>query len=391
MSKEEENLNMELFSTDPVVDLPEGDSGIEFLFEDDSESLEDDGVQKEAQEQTADETVDDIQTDNDTNEDIDPESVVGEDTDDAEGEGTEKVEVDNSSSNPNLFNSLATLLYEKGLLSSAESDITSEEDFVNLFNSEVDTQVEHKLVEKIGKDAYESLIKGVPLAKIENDTQSMNNLEQIDEELLTENVELRHRVIFQDFINRGYSEDRATKMLQRVIDSEKDLEDSLDALESIKEFRKTQIDAENQQIIKQQEDAKKAEEKRLNDMKNHIKETNEVIKGFKITDAVKQKIEKNMFDVVDYNPQTGISENNLLKYRRENPQDFDFKLYYLFTITDGFKNFDSVVKNTKSTALQDLERAMRSNTKINDPGSPAYLQDPDSYSIDIAGHDIVVD
>ena len=382
--KEEENLNMELFNDEPFVDIT-GDDTLDFLFNEEQTTEE-----TEETEETSEETIDDNTITNEEDEDL-SESVVGDDNEDEAEEELESDDADTSSSNPNLFNSIAALLDEKGLISSAESDITNEDEFVEKFKSEIDTQVKSYLVSKLGEKGYEAIEKGVPLEKVNSDIEYLNSLSQLTEEQLVKDQNLRQRVIYQDLVNRGFSDAKAKKYLQRSIELEQDLEDSIEAIEAIKEFDKERIERENAEIEKRNLQLKQQEEERINNIKKTIKESNEVIKGFKITDSIKEKIEANMFKVVGENPVTKQPENALLKYRRENPIDFDHKLYYLYTITNGFQNFDSLVKGTKSTALKDLEKAMKSNTRIKDPGSPAYLQDPESYSIDISGHEIVVE
>lgn len=63
-----------------------------------------------------------------------------------------------------------------------------------------------------------------------------------------------------------------------------------------------------------------------------------------------------MNDVVSKNPYTGELENKLMKSRREDPLNFDLKLYYLYELTNGFSSFKNIVNNTKSKAVKDLEK-----------------------------------
>lgn len=384
MSKEED-LNMDLFSEEPVVDMTDSE-GLEYLFQEGAD--EGDDIDS-PEEENNDETI----TNEDDQETDDSEVVVGdENSEEAEevDDDSDEESADDTSSNVNLFNSLAALLAEKGLLSSVNSDssIETEDDFISLFKNEIKTSEYSDLTDS-QKQYLEQLREGIPHQKIEKDLYDSSRLESITEDVINEDADLRQRIIFQDLINKGFTEERARKNLQRSIELEQDAEDAMEALESIKSYEANRVEKENLSIKEQNALRSDQESKRLESLKKRIKSTDEVIKNFKITDAVKEKVEKNMFDVVGTDPETNRQENSLLKYRRENPEDFEHKLYYLFTITNGFQNFDSLVKNTKSQALKDLEKAVRSNTAIKDPGSPAYLQDPDSYSIDISGHEVV--
>lgn len=376
----EDNLNMDIFSNEPVVDIGEDEFNPFLSIEDEQE----DEIQTDDTSVDNDNTADEDQTD--------PESVVGsEDSqDEAENETTQD-DVENSSSDPNLFNSITALLVEKGLLS-VDSDIKVEDEdsFVELFRNQTE-KIQNDRFNDHQKEYLAKLEKGIPQTVIEKHDTELSQYEKITEEALKEDSDLRQRIIYQDNINRGYSDEKARKLLQRSVELEEDIQDSIEAITSIKEAAKLRQQAEQAEIIKQAEEVKKAEEANLTKIKNKIKNSTEVIKDFVITENVKNKVEKNMFDVVSKDPNTNIDENLLMKQRREDPIDFDFKLYYLFTITDGFKNFDALTKSTNSKVVKDLEKAFKSNTRIKDPGSPAYLQDPESYSIGIAGHEIVVD
>ena len=389
----EDKLEMNLFSGEDSIDFtPNESENLEFLF---AEESQEDGIEDTTEDDNAgNEDLDDNKgNDNITSEDdnSDPEGVVGDSNeDDVDGDDSNADNADDSSSNPNLFSSLAALLSEKGLISTTESEVTDEDTFIELFKSEI-KKSEFADLTDIQKEYLENIRNGIPHEKVEKDISDISRLESITEDMIESDAELRQRIIYQDFVNRGFNDEKARQYLQRSIDLEQDLEDAKDAMNSIKEFTNERITKENQQLAEQRAELQKLEEKRLNSIKNKIKTTDEIIKGFTITDSVKEKIQKNMFEVVGTDPNSNQSENSLMKYRRENPEEFDHKLYYLFTITNGFQNFDSLVKNTKSKALKDLERAVQSNTKITDPGSPAYLQDPESYSIAIDGHDIVVD
>ena len=59
-------------------------------------------------------------------------------------------------------------------------------------------------------------------------------LDNIDEDTLKaedeRGEELRKRLILQDFINRGFSQERAAKEVKKALENGTDLDDALDAL-----------------------------------------------------------------------------------------------------------------------------------------------------------------
>tara|TARA_R110000796_G_scaffold236214_1_gene355446 strand:+ start:15618 stop:16730 length:1113 start_codon:yes stop_codon:yes gene_type:complete len=329
--------------------------------------------------------------DEDLNED--PEKVVldNEDPDDGIDADEELDDEDeSSSSNPNLFKSLSQLLQEKGLISSEDLNVTDEDSFVDLFKKEIEKN-EYSDITELQKEYLLKLRDGIPHEKAIKDITQTDQLGQVTNELLEQDADLRQRVIYQDFINRGYSEEKATKLVQRSLELDVDLEDAQDAMSSIREFSKARMDRENEELKNQKLAQEKTREDNIKKITKEIESIKEIIPGYEVSENVKNKIKDNMFKVIGENPDNNMPENSLMKYQRENPIEFDKKLYYLFTITNGFNNFDSIKQETQSRALQDLEKAYKSTTKINDPGSPAYLQDPESYLIDLKGDEIVVD
>jgi len=67
-----------------------------------------------------------------------------------------------------------------------------------------------------------------------------------------------------------------------------------------------------------------------------------------------------------------------MRDRRENPIDFDSKLYYLYEMTNGFKDLSKITNKSETKAISKLERDLR-KTKFEDSGTPSYLTDPNSY------------
>ena len=328
----------------------------------------------------------------DEDQDIDPEKVVeDQDLQDEIDDNDEESEDDNtSSSKSNLFKSLAALLKEKALISSEDFEVEDEDSFVELFKKEIEKS-EYSDLDDNQKNYLKQTREGIPHEKVTKDLRQLDQLNTVTNDALESDPELRKRVIYQDFVNRGYSDEKATKLVQRSLELDVDFEDAEEAIASIREFTQQRMEKENFEIQEGLKNQEKIKEDNINKIQKEIDSIKEIIPGYEVSENIKNKIKKNMFDVVGDNPTNNQPENSLMKFQRENPVDFDKKLYYLFTITNGFKSFDSIKQDTQSKAIQDLEAAFNSTTKINDPGSPAYLQDPDSYFIDLKGDEIVVD
>lgn len=365
MSEKNENLNMELFNVDTELELNLDELPI---TEDTEEEIE----------ETVDETTDDdkIIEDNNLDEDDEenPDEVV-------EEEDKEEEDADTDDS-PNLYSSFASVLTEEGLLPSLDlqnKKINSLEDLTSVFKEEISSQVKSYLIEKIGEEGYDAIEKGVSLVEYQQHQDNIETIDSIDDKQLEENLELAKRVIMRDYLNQGIDEKRAARLLKKTIDLGDDsiLEDAKESLSSLKEFEKTRLAKVAEEREKQRQDQIKNQEKIDNDLKNSIYNSKEFIKGLSVNKAVQDKVYKSITTIVGKNSQ-GVAENKLMKDRREDPINFDVKLYYLYEITNGFKDFSSLINKSKTSASKQLEEQLR-KTKFESGGNPSYLDDPESY------------
>lgn len=364
-----EELGMDLFE----------EEGLELNLDASPEDLgiEEDVQEEEVQEENTDESQDESEEENinDSSEDQDDSEKVAESEEDDQEGGD-----DNNS--PNLYSSLASVLSEQGLLPSFDLDnnkIESIDDISAALRNEVDSSVKQRLVESLGEDGYDAIMNGVPLTQLAEYRSKQESLESITEEAIAADLELGKKVIYQDYINQGMSEQRAQKLLKRIIDSGDDavLEDSKESLESLKAFEAKQLEQTKEQNLKLRQAQEKEQAELDKNLKSKIYNSDELIKGVKLTKAIKDKVYNSMTEIVGKND-TGVGENKLMKSRRENPLEFDTKLYYVYELTNGFTDFSKVVNTTKTSAIGSLEQALRKQRNP-DSGSPSYLSDADSY------------
>ena len=324
------------------------------------------------------------------NEDENPESVVGDE--DQEGKDHDSDDADTS---PNLYSSFASALSEQGLLpsldlESGETKIENIDDLSTALKSEIDTQVKDYLIAKVGDEGYEALNKGISLAEYQQHQDNVLTLEGISENDIVEDIELSKKIIYQDYLAQGIGEQRAARLLNKSIDAGEAaiIEDAKESLESLKitETKRLAQLAEDRQEQTRIEAAK--QEKIDNDLKNSIYNSQEIIKGIKVNKTIQDRVYQSITKVVGKSP-AGVLENQLMKDRRENPVDFDSKLYYLYELTKGFSDFTKLVNKSQTTAVGQLEKALQ-NTKFDTAGgTPDFLRDPESYSGGI-GSEIVL-
>lgn len=300
-------------------------------------------------------------------EDEDPEKVA-EEEDESSGDDSD------DDTSPNLYSSLVTILHDEGLLPSldlASTEIKSPAELAEAFKAEIDAQSNLRL---------EDYLRHVNLENIARSNTNLRSYSEIDDDKLDSDLELAKNLIYQDYINQGLSEERSSRLLNKLVDLGEDeiKEEARTSLESLKAFELKKIESEKEQYQIRMKQQAEEQEKIQKQIKDSIYNSKEFIEGLPVTNSIKDRVYKSMNDVVSKNPDTGELENKLMKSRREDPLNFDLKLYYLYELTNGFSSFKNIVNSTKSKAVKDLEKTLR-DTKVKDSGLPTFLQDEQSY------------
>lgn len=334
---------------------------------------------------------------------VDPESLF----DESESVGSEKVDTKGKESTSsketgaspktNFYSSIASALKEEGILSDLDdetlSKIESPEDFVEAMEAQLKAQLDER--QKRIDEALQVGIEPDEVRKYEGTISYLNTITEdaiIDES--AEGEKLRKQLIFQDFLNRGFSKERAQRETQKSISSGSDIEDAKEALASNKEYFKQEYD----NIIAEAREAEEAEKARLKkeaaDLKKAILEDKEVFEGLELDKTTREKVYNSISKPVYRDPETGEYLTAVQKYERDNRPDFLKKLGVLFTLTDGFTNLDKLVKPTAKKqvrkSLRELEHTINT-TRRNTDGSLNFMSgvsdDPESkvsdYDIDV--------
>lgn len=372
-----EDNNMSIFDSDNI-ELNIGNNLPDDFFVDDAQVDDDDNTQDVDDDKNV--TEDEInkylndgseEEDSDDQEDVVKKDAQGEEGDD-----------DQNGDSPNVFSSFANVLNEQGLLPSLDSNAKIEtiEDLTEVFKTELNNQAKDYIVEKIGEDGFEALEKGITLAEYQQYQNGVDTLNSIDPDALAENIELSKRIILQDYIAQGLSEDKAYRFLEKTIElgDEAIIEDAKASLDSLKQIQEVKLEqakeARNAELIAEQ----KKQEKIDNDLKNSIYNAKEIIQDLPMTKAMKEKVYKSITNIVSKSPD-GVPENRLMKHRRENPIEFDKKLYYLYELTNQFTDFSALVSKSKSKAANDFEKVLRANKSQINNDQPGFVSDPESY------------
>lgn len=372
---ENNNLNMGIFDSDDSIELNMDELDLDEIKIDD---------QNPDENQNNDDNQDDQNEDNENikpseDQNTDSEEVAGED----QGEGDESNEQDNLDDSPDIYSSFAKVLNEQGLLPSLDlqkDKITSIDDLTELLKKEIHTQSRQELINKLGEEGVEALEKGVTLAEYQQYKQTVDTLDQVDEDLLEKDIELSKKIILEDYKAQGFNEQRALKLLKKSIDLGADsiIEDAKESLASLKEVQNLNLEKQAEQRKLEQEKIEKQQEKIDNDLKNSIYNSKEIIEGIPASKTIKDKVYNSITKPIGKSPNGNI-ENKLMKHRREKPVEFDTKLYYLYELTSGFSDFSKLITKSGNRAVSQFEKALRSNRKFEDSGTPDFLSDKESY------------
>ena len=323
------------------------------------------------------ETPDNDQEDKDDKNDTDPEKEesVGknkqvEDPKDEDPKDKDDSSDDEGSSSQKLYSSLASALAEEGIITSLENieNIKTPEDLFKAIKEEIKKNEFADLTEE--QKAYLEAVRTGVQPQVYNDYQTvLKQLETVTEAELKENVELRKGLMVQDFVNQGISKEKAEKLAQRSIDLGEDVEDSKEALASLKAATKAEYEKMLADQQKARLDAEKETQRQLKQLKDDLFKTNEIIPGLKINEGVKQKVYEQMTKTVGKSEKTGQPLNALTQAREKDPIGFTIKMHYLFNLTNGFSDFTKLTQKVKSNAVKQLENTLRKTTDVNFGGN----------------------
>lgn len=319
---------------------------------------------------------------------FEPESVGSDDDKKEKGkEDTTSQKGGGSSPNSDFYKSIASALVEDGILPDLDEEFVNKISTPEDFAKAIDKQVEARLDDR-QKRISAALDADLEPEEIRQYESVLGYLEKITEDNISDESEkgetLRKQLIFQDLTNRGFTKERAAREVKKSFDSGSDIEDAKDALESNKNFFKTKYET----LIKEGREEAEAEENRIrkaaSDLKKQMLEDKEIFEGVTMDKATRQKAYDNVAKPV-YKTEDGEYLTAIQKYETENPVEFRKKLGVIFTLTDGFKNLDMLVKNKVrkevKNSLRELEHTLK-NTNV-PKGNPTFLgddSDPESYS-----------
>ena len=289
----------------------------------------------------------------------------------------------------NFYSSIAKALKEEGIFPDLDdeglSKVKDPEDFRDL----IDQQIKASLDER-QKRIDEALNAGVEPTEIRKYENTINFLDSIKEENISDEGDkgekLRKDLIYQDFINRGYSKERAAREVQKSFNAGTDIDDAKEALKSNIDFFRDKYDELVNDAKSEAEQEERERKEQAENLKSSILNDKDVFGDLSVDESTRKKIYDNIAKPVYKDPETGEYFTAIQKYEMENRTDFLKNIGLLFTLTDGFKNLDGLVKGKVKKevkkGLRELEHTLNNTARTSD-GNLKFVsgvdEDPESF------------
>ena len=324
---------------------------------------------------------------------VDPEDLFMGELESVGSEDNTKEKEDTSSkedkTSPNFYSSIANALVEDGIFQNLDeeslSKIHTAEDFANVISEQIKSQFDERQ-----KRIDEALNLGIEPSEIQKYERFINFLDGITEESISSEKEdgenLRKNLIYQDYINRGFSKERATREVERSFKAGTDIEDAKEALQSNKDYYNDQYS----NLVKEAKEADKKEQDRLKkqaeDLRTSILTEEKAFGEIDLDKATRQRVYDSIMKPVYTDPETGEKLTAIQKYESDNRTEFLKNVGLVYVLTDGFKNLNGLVqgkvKKEVKKGLRELEHTLNGTSR--NGGNLRFVSgvggDPDSKS-----------
>lgn len=306
------------------------------------------------------------------------------------GSGDNNKEKEDTSSkegtSPNFYSSIAKTFAEDGVFQNLNEEALSKVSDAESFLDLVEQQIQSKLDEK-QKRIDQALNAGIEPTQVQRYENNMKILNSITEDSISEEGEkgenLRKNIIYEDYIQKGFSKERAIKAVERSIAAGTDIEDAKEALQSCKD----QVNKAYNEAIKEAEEEKANEERELKEqaeaLKKSILSDKKPFGDLELDKNTRQRVFDAISKPVFTDPETGERLTAIQKYEADNHNDFIKYVGLTYVLTDGFKSLDGLVKGKVKKeigkSLKELEHTLN-NTARNSNGTLKFTSGVSSDS-----------
>ena len=277
-----------------------------------------------------------------------------------------------------FYSSIASALKKDGIFPDFDDKeidaVETPDDFAELWEKAINAKLDEKQ-----RRIDEALGNGVQPDTIRMYEQTLQYLGSINEEVLSsegeEGENLRRQLIYNDLMQRGYSQERANREIEKSFKSGSDIADAKDALEALNKFYKEGYEKVRDDAKKEAEAYRESQKKQSEDFRKMVLEDEVKIGDMKLDKRTCQRVFDAVSKPVHKDPDTGKLLTEVQKFQKEHPLEFLKQLGMWFVLTDGGKNTEGFtkqqVKAEKNKGIKELERKINS-TALNSDGSLRY-------------------
>lgn len=311
---------------------------------------------------------------------------VGSEDEDIQGKGdTDNKNISSSPKNKNFYSSITDALVVDGIFPDLDKEtiqnVKTPEDFQKIIEEQINARFTEK--EKRINEALNNKVEPSVIQQYESTIDYLNNIN--DDSLSAEDEEgenLRRQLIYNDYLNRGFSKTRAEKMVNDAINNGTDVDDAKDALQGIKDFYNNKY---KEILDSAKENEKKLAEERTKqseNLKKSIMEDKNLYGDVDVDKATRTKI----YDFITkpvHKDSNGNYMTALQKYQSENTIEAMKNFAICYTLTNGFKDWSKLgskqAKKEVKKGLANLEKVINSTSRNHD-GSLGFVSfDESSY------------
>lgn len=311
---------------------------------------------------------------------------VGSEDEDIQGKGdTDYKGISSSPKNKNFYSSITDALVVDGIFPDLDKEtiqnVKTPEDFQKIIEEQINARFTEK--EKRINEALNNKVEPSVVQQYESTIDYLNNIN--DDSLSAEDEEgenLRRQLIYNDYLNRGFSKTRAEKMVNDAIENGTDIDDAKDALQGVKDFYNNKYKEILDSAKKNEEKLAEERTKQSENLKKSIMEDKNLYGDVDVDKATRTKI----YDFITkpvHKDSNGNYMTALQKYQSENTIEAMKNFAICYTLTNGFKDWSKLgskqAKKEVKKGLANLEKVINSTSRNND-GSLGFVSfDESSY------------
>lgn len=311
---------------------------------------------------------------------------VGSEDEDIQGKGdTDNNGVSSSPKNKNFYSSITDALVVDGIFPDLDKEtiqnVKTPEDFQKIIEEQINARFTEK--EKRINEALNNKVEPSVIQQYESTIDYLNNIN--DDSLSAEDEEgenLRRQLIYNDYLNRGFSKTRAEKMVNDAIENGTDIDDAKDALQGVKDFYNNKYKEILDSAKENEEKLAEERTKQSENLKKSIMEDKNLYGDVDVDKATRTKI----YDFITkpvHKDSNGNYMTALQKYQSENTIEAMKNFAICYTLTNGFKDWSKLgskqAKKEVKKGLANLEKVINSTSRNND-GSLGFVSfDESSY------------